>query len=247
MKKRTLLFRAERDDIRVPGQGWTTEDWRILNFDTASNGWTLTGWTLTDPEQKTQYVEKSGGNGSWDLSTALTDGIPLYKDRTLTATLECSEGTRDERVLQLSKLVNLLDGFVWEIVLPDHPGLFLKGRVRVAVNQNSLAFAAITLTAICEPWLYREQETAIKVELKGAELLETILWNNGRRAVSPGITATGSGTLYSWDLATQTQIELNFKAGGFVWPQLVLPPGGNLIGAIGNGTLTFTFREAVLL
>ena len=247
MKKRTLIFRAEGDDIRVPGQGWTTEDWRILNFDTASNGWTLTGWALSDPEQKTQFVEKAGGDGSWDLSTALTDGIPLYKDRTLTATLEISEGTRDDRVRQLSKLVNLLDGFVWEIVLPDHPDFFLKGRVRVAVNQNSLSYAMITLTATCEPWLYREQETEITVELKGHEVVQTVLWNDGRRVVSPYITATGRGALASYDLATMQRIDLNFTEGTFRWPQLVIPPGGQVVLAAGEGTLTFKFREAVLL
>lgn len=246
MKKRTLLFRAETG-LRVPGQGWTIEDARLSSYDTASNGWTLTGWTLSDPEQKTQYVEKAGGDGSWDLSTALTDGIPQYKDRTLTATLECSKGKRDDRVRQLSKLVNLLDGFVWEIVLPDHPGLFLKGRVRVAVNQNSLAYSMITITATCEPWLYRELETEITMELKGSEDQFALLWNNGRRAVSPAIIATGSGTLVAENLHGDEPLQLNFTAGGFNWPQLVIPPGGNAVYAVGNGTLTFKFREAVLL
>lgn len=246
MKKRTLIFRAG-DDVRVTGQGWTVDDTRLFSYKTADYGWTLTGCTLSDPEQKTQFVEKAGGDGSWDLSTALTNGIPQYKDRTLTATLELSEGTREERVRAVRKLVNLLDGFAWEIILPDQPDYFLKGRVRVAVNQNSLAYAMVTITATCEPWLYSERETVVVVTATST-MQQVFLWNDGRRAVSPNIIATGSGTLISIvDAKTQETKQMSFQPGTFRWPYFVLTPGANILFFTGSGTLTFTYREAVLL
>ena len=70
---------------------------RIGGYDTAVYGWTLTGCELRAPEQKTNYVERTGGDGSWDLSTVMTGGVPRYKDRTLTITLENSQGDRADR------------------------------------------------------------------------------------------------------------------------------------------------------
>ena len=123
---------------------------KIGNYDTTTYGWTLTGCILSDPEQKVNYVERPGGDGSWDLSTALTGGIPRYKNRSLTVTLECSEGTREDREKLVNKLVSQLDGLEWQIVLPDRPDHYLVGRVHVAVTLSSPSYAAVTVTATCE-------------------------------------------------------------------------------------------------
>lgn len=246
MKKRTIIFRTSDP---VKGQGWTTEDSRLKSYDTALYGWTLTGCLLTDPEQKTQFVEKSGGDGAWDLSTALTDGIPLYRDRTLTATLECSEGTREERQRLISAMVNLLDGFEWEIILPDHPDHFLKGRARIGVNQNSLAYAMVTVTATCEPWFYSDRETTWKLSSVAGSWGQHLIFNNGRRVVCPTITAEGNITLACYeDVKTQKLVQIEAPNGTPIsWPSFVLAPGGNALLCTGAGSIKVTFREAVLL
>lgn len=244
MKKRTLFFRNE-DPAR--GQGWSTEGTRLHDYDTASYGWTLTGWTLTDPEQKTHFVEKVGSSGSWDLSTVLTDGMPTYKDRTLTATLECSKGTREERTRLISRMVNLLDGWEWEILLPDHPAQFLKGRVRVTVNQNSLAYAAVTLTATCEPWLYSDRETVVNLTTDNNEWKMTTLWNNGRRSLDPVIEVKGEISLVTLsDYKTQEQVQTKLTTGTHKWAPLFIPPGGSILFYAGIGSIEITYREAVL-
>jgi hypothetical protein len=46
------------------------------SYNTAEHGWTLGQWKLSDPVQKTNYVERTGGDGSWGLSTAHSNGIP---------------------------------------------------------------------------------------------------------------------------------------------------------------------------
>lgn len=244
MKKRTLIFKT-KDPER--GQGRSTGGSRVHDYDTAAYGWTLTGWTLTDAEQKTNFVEKAGGDGSWDLSTVLSDGQPRYKDRSLTATLECSEGTREDRLRLISMMLNLLDGWTWEIILPDHPDHFLKGRVHVAVNQNSLAYAMVTVTATCEPWLYCNRETIVNLTTADDERKSATLWNSGRRSLSPDITVTGTVSLGILnDSGTQELEQITLEAGTYKWPSLLLPPGGCSITYSGHGSLAITYREAVL-
>ena len=245
MKKRTLIFRNENP---ARGQGHSIGESRQQDYDTASYGWTLTGWTLTDAEQKTQFVEKAGGDGAWDLSTVLTDGLPRYNNRNLTATLELSEGTREERLLQISRLVNLLDGWEWEIILPDHPDHFLKGRVHVAVNQNSLAYAKVTVTAHCEPWLYCNRERIYKLSAQSnTDWTWVTLWNEGRRSLSPDITVEGTVHLATYkDYNTQEIEYITYETGTHKWPALFVPPGGSVFAYAGNGSLTITYREAVL-
>ena len=209
------------------------------SYKTAGRGWTVTGITLGDAEQKINDVEKPGGDGSWDLSTVMTDGIPRYKNRPLTVTLECSEGNRDTRGKLISEMVNQLDGLTWQIVLPDHPRHYLQGRVNVTVNQNSVAYAAVTVTATCEPWFYNDRETI--VELFADEAVQTsVLRNSGRRAVVPEIVVDGR------ILLTYGVESVTMGTGTYTWPSLLLTPGLHTLEYSGSGTLTVTYREAVL-
>ena len=222
---------------------------RIGDYDTASYGWTLTGWELSAPEQKTNYVERTGGDGSWDLSTVLTGGIPRYKDRTLTITLENSQGDRASRDKAISAMVNLLDGMEWPIVPPDYPDHYLLGRVHVAVNYSDLAHAMVTVTATCQPWLYRARETVVVLTAPITASTETAnfyIRNDGRKVVIPKLTVKGKASL------DFNGAELNnLTTGTYTWPDLQLAPGLNKLEYTGsyNGTdtLTLTYREAVLL
>lgn len=218
------------------------------NYNTAANGWTLTGCFLTDPEQKTQYVEKSGGDGSWDLSTVLTDGIPKYKDRSLTITLECSEGTREDREELIQEMVNQLDGLEWHIVLPDRPEHYLIGRLHVAVNYSDLAHAMVTVTSIVQPWFYKAKETIVVLNApitSSTDAATFYLWNRGRKVVTPRLDVVGTARL------TFAGISTSLTTGSYEWPALQLVPGENALiytgayGATGE-TLTLTYREAVL-
>lgn len=215
---------------------------KIGAYDTAAHGWTLTpGWKLSDPEQKTKYIEKSGGDGSWDLSTAMTDGLPRYKDRSLTATLECSEGNRTERERCIAAMVNQLDGLEWRIVLPDRPGYYLTGRIHVAVNYSDLAHASVTITANCAPWLYKQEETILTVTA-GDTKQSAVLTNSGRLAVVPTITVDSDAEI----LLEYGNNSTALSAGTYEWAALLLTPGNHPITYSGEGKLTFTFREAVL-
>ena len=222
---------------------------RLGNYDTASHGWTLTGCVLSDPEQKTNYIEKSGGDGSWDLSTVLTDGIPRYKDRTLTITLENSQGTRDDREDIINEMVNTLDGFEWQIVLPDRPDHYLYGRLKVAVNYSDLAHAMVTVTGTVQPWYYSARETIVVLNepiTVSTDAATFYLWNHGRKVVTPRLDVKGTASL------NFNGNKINLTTGTYTWPALQLVPGENVLMYTGSSTsnpgetLTLTYREAVL-
>lgn len=212
---------------------------RIGSCDTAAHGWTLAACKLSDPEQKVNYVEKSGGDGSWDLSTVLTDGIPRYKNRTLTVSLECSEGTRDDRERLINELINEHDGMERKIVLPDRPDYYLRGRIHIAVDRSTLAHAVLTISGTCEPWLYRARETVVERQAT-SEVQTEYIYNRGRRAVVPVLTVTGNVSL------TFQGASVTLNTGAFEWTALLLTPGQNKLEYSGDGLLTITFREAVL-
>lgn len=214
----------------------------IGNYDTAANGWTMTSWKLSDPQAKTKYEDKPGGDGTWDLTTALTDGLVRYKDRTLTVTLECSEGDRLSREAKISQLVNSLEGMVESIELPDDPYHHIKGRIHVARNYSDMAHAKLTVTATCAPWRYSNTETTVKLIAATTEKVAKLV-NGGRLAVVPLLTVTGSGASVRVAYGTSS---LSMAAGTYKWPELLLTPGSHDLSYSGSGVLTISYREAVL-
>lgn len=212
-------------------------------YDTDVNGpWTLAGWELSAAEHRTQFVEVPGRDGELDLSTALTDGAPRYGNRTLEVALERSDGTRLEREAAINTMVNWLDGWRMDIRLPDDELHYITGRVHVAKEYNDMAHAAVTVTAVCDPWRYNNHETVLRMTA-GADAVSTRLTNAGRKTVVPTINITGDNASvllvygsYSWALG----------AGVYQLPDLAVPQGGVAITYSGTGELSFTYREAVL-
>lgn len=211
----------------------------IGDYNTADDGWTLAAWTLGPAVLKTKYEPKPLGDGSWDLSTALTDGIPRYGDRELAVTLELSEGTRLEREEIIRRMANLLAGLRWDIHLPDDDQHHVTGRVQVVREYNDLAHAAVTVTAVCDPWKYANAETVVTLTATEAKQTAT-LYNRGKRAIVPTLTVTGEVLL---EYGTSS---LAMSTGVYKWPELLLTTGSVGIMYSGAGTVSIAYREAVL-
>lgn len=212
---------------------------KLGSYDTAEHGWTLNTLKLSDPDQKVNYADKPGGDGAWDLSTAHTDGIPRYNNRTLLVILECSQGDRDHREQLINDMVNALDGLEWHIVLPDRPEHYLVARLHLVVDYSDLAHAQVTINGTCEPWLYYSRENV--TELPATDQTTTIyLRNDGRRAVVPRLTVAGSARL------TYNGSSVDLNAGTYEWPTLLLTTGLHELLYSSTGMLTITYREAVL-
>ena len=220
------------------------------DYDTAAQGWTLAAWQLSPAEQKTNFVDKPGGDGAWDLSTALTDGVPVYNNRTLTVTLERSDADRLTREAAISAMVNALDGMRVNIELPDDADHYITGRVHVAPEYNDMAHAAVTVTATCEPWRYSKTTNGPRLTLDEDARVWDIT-NNGHRAAVPTleliaesgsaaeITLTGYSVSYSQTLT----------AGVYQLPALRVKPGELLrvkVQGTPGAVAAMYIREAVL-
>lgn len=215
---------------------------KIGTYDTVLNGqWLLTSLTFSAPVLVTEFIEVPGRRkGPLDLTAALTEGDPTYESRTLVATFESSEGTRLEREDRINIMTNWLDGWKLNITLPDDDRHYIVGRVSVEKLYNDPAHASVKVTAVCEPWRYNNDET--QVVLPGTTEVQTaVLPNQGRLAVLPLLTVEDGDVLlstggFSWALSP----------GTYALPDLLLLQGGKEINYSGAGTLTFTYREAVL-
>ncbi len=213
------------------------------SYDTVLNGpWTLSSLDLSAAEYQANLVEVPGRHGPLDISAALTDGEPRYGSRTLTAVLERSDLTRLEREEAINIMVNWLDGWRMDIQLPDDEAHYLTGRVHVVREYNDPAHAAVTVTAICDPWRYNNYETVVSVTAE-ATAQPVRLTNTGRRSVVPLLQITGEGASFmlvygpnSWALGP----------GTYQLPDLVVPQGGVEVTVSGSGVASFTYREAVL-
>lgn len=212
------------------------------SYDTAAHGWTLTEWQLSPAEEKTNFVDIPGADGSADLSTAMTGGIPRYYDRELTAYFECSEGDRLSREAKIREMVNTLSGMRVDIELPDDPYHHISGKIHVARDYNDLAHCAVSVTATCRPWKESNTETKVTLAAQTGEQ-KALLVNNGRRAAVPLLTVSGTGADVRLVYGTASKA---LSAGTYKWPALLLTPGTHEIAYSGKGTLVISYREAVL-
>lgn len=219
----------------------TSRTVKFGTYDTAvTGGWTLNELTLSAAEYQDERVTIPGRSGSLDLTVALTNGEPRYNDRTLSVRLESSEGTRLEREAVINTMINWLDGWKMDIVLPDDSTHYLVGRLHVSKEYNDPAHAAVRVTAVCEPWRYNNDETVVNLTASETEQTTTLA-NQGRRTVVPVLViADGDVSLVygtnSWTLS----------AGTYQLPDLTLQQGENSLTYSGAGTITITYREAVL-
>lgn len=217
----------------------------IGSYDTALDGlWTLTGWALGRAAAQENYIDVPGHSGQLDLSTALTDGEPYYGSREFVATFESSEGTRLEREQRISAMVNALDGWRQNIVLPDDPAHYIVGRVRVEKLYNDPAHASVQVTATCDPWRYNAAETVVWLRATAAEQTAPLI-NTGRCSVVPRITVSGGDV--SLKLTTEEkQLTWALSPGDYLLGDIYLKSGSTPLTYSGSGQITLAYREAVL-
>lgn len=220
----------------------------ILNgYKTAEDGlFTLASCKITKASQVQTFVSVPGRFAPLDLSTTLTDGQPYYGNASLAAVLESSEGTREERQTRIDELVNLLDGYQVQIIHPDHPASYMVGRVQVTTEYNDLVHCRVKVAAVCEAWSYNAEETVVTAEANTTP--QTVLLpNRGRLGVTPLIKVTGEVVIVYDDNS------VTLSAGTYTLPWLHIRAAGgpaspnSLVAEVsGNGTINFTYREAVL-
>lgn len=204
----------------------------LNNYKTAEDGlWTLASCKITKAAQVQNFVSVPGRFAPLDLSTVLTDGQPYYGSASLSATLESSEGTREERQQRIEQMVNLLDGYTMQIIHPDHPDRYLVGRAQVTPDYNNLVQARVQVTAVCEPWLYNAAETVKRVTLPQEQELANLA--NIPDTTLKGQAAYASQLLGDFELAPgEYTLSLKYKHTGDLRGSLSVREYGKLDGYI---------------
>lgn len=212
---------------------------QIGDYATADAGFTLCKWSLSPAVYRAVRETVPGMDGAADCSALLTGDVQ-YDVRTLTAVLELSEKTRDYRLGAIAHLINRFDGRTEQIILPDTPHLYLRGRIHVEQQYCDTAHAAVKLTAICEPWQYARQETAY-VLTNTAAVQSAAIRNQGRKAVCPVFTAAAPCAVICGNVTHGIS-----AAGSCQFDDIVFRHGSTVISHSGSGTLRITFREGWL-
>lgn len=217
----------------------------IGTYDTALEGqWTLKSWAFSSPVYVESYASVPGHSGQLDLSTVLTDGEPYYDNRQFEATLESSEGTRLEREERINEMINRLDGWRFNIILPDDPIHYINGRVRVEKLYNNLAHASVRVSAVCEPWRYNEAETVVGLIPTTNEQTAALI-NKGRLSVTPTIAVIGGSATLKFKVGAEAKT-WTLSEGTYILADIYLKTGSAPLTYSGTGQITLTYREAVL-
>lgn len=196
----------------------------------------LTAKDVASPELKTNNVDLDGMDGTLDLSEALT-GTISYTDRTVTATFWTDYGTREERVLLLRNIRQVLHGKKVKIVEPDDPEHYLYGRVKIKDEVNNRVYATFTIEAVCEPWRYTLTDLVRNVSITEDQSVDVVINNNGVKTLLPTVTVSGSVSI------TYDGVTTSLTDGTYTISSLKLYQGTNIINVTGNGSVSFTYKE----
>lgn len=199
----------------------------------------LTDKNVTPPEPKTNYVDIDGMSGTLDLSESLT-GETTYQDRKLSATFWTNSGSREERARLLQEITNTLQGKKIKIVEPDDPNHYFLGRVQISALKNTIPYAEFSIEASCEPWRYAINETVRRVDVNSQMVTDVVIRNNGVKSLCPSVTVSGSIDI------TYNGVKTSLTTGSYKISDIRLTQGVNIIGVSGDGSVSFTYREADL-
>lgn len=207
----------------------TWYDWRLI----------LTSKEITPPEPKTNYVALDGMSGTLDLSDALTGEI-TYDDRTIKLSFWTCDGSYKDREKVIHDIVSYLHGKKVKIIEPDNTDHYFYGRARITSRVNTATYSEISIECICDPWIYSIDEHVRTVEVNSQKVTNVVINNTGVKTLSPVISVTGDiDIIYNGKSYSLTD-------GLFKIPDVKLYQGVNIVGVTGDGSVTFSYREAEL-
>lgn len=210
------------------GEYHTADDWDLI----------LNSKKINPPTPKIVKVTIDGRDGELDLSRALT-GEMKYNDRDASFSFIVTEGKHDEREGLINRIVNLIHGQKLQIIEPDDVDHYLLGECSVSDVKNDKAYGSFSVKATCEPYRYSINEIN-RIITASATPVNIVLTNNGKRTLTPTVVVSDSVTL-SFGNTT-----LTLGKGTYKLSSLQLKSGSNIVSVSGSGTITFTYREAVI-
>lgn len=212
------------------GNKWTFDNYGL---------WLAPSPEIGEAEPKTNYIDIPYGNGSIDLTEALT-GEVSYGDRKLNFSLVFPANKAQWNAIH-KQLIADVHGRRLSVVMPQYPDYVFNGRVAVGKldEDNSIATVAIAVTA--DPYMLKNQVTNFNGTIPEAGNL-AIKLSNDRMATLPEFT-------------TSAEVKIDFNggsythsAGTFTLANIMLAQGENALtvtGAAGT-TVKIEYQEGTL-
>lgn len=208
----------------------TATDWDLI----------LNNIDIEFPQPKTEYINIPLGDGSIDMTEALT-GVVNYQNRKgkLSFTLIIGHSEREAR---LAEIASYLHGRKHKVVLPDDPDHYLMARLSIGGLKREGQVNTFVLNVVADPYRYLNAETKVSGQLSGspAKLVMTI--DHTGRPVLPTLTNDKEVTL---TVGTISQV---ISAGTSKQTALLIKQGKNVFTFTGvAGTkIDITYQEEVL-
>lgn len=183
------------------------------------------------PAVKTKYADKPSGNGTYDLTEFF--GGTKYSDRTITFQFTIvGKWARTHE-----KITNNLHGKRMHITLDRMPDYYFVGRCSVDALETDRNICRLTISAVCEPFKYKKQETEYFALVHGTK---NIILINDFMEVLPVIESDANFVLamdgHNYQVRAGKQKLLDFK----------LVQGYNRVKITGEGNIRFTYREGAV-
>lgn len=210
------------------GEYHTATDWNLI----------LNSKNIDPPTPKVVKVSIDGRDGDLNLSRALS-GDMKFNNREASFTFLVTGGSYESREALINEIINAVHGQELQIIEPDDEDHFLVGECSVDNVVNNKAYGSFSVSADCEPYRYLVDEIN-RVIVPTATPTDIVLHNTGRKTLTPTITVEGEVNLKFGSS------EVGLSTGSYKLSALHLKTGSNIVTVSGTGTITFTYREAVL-
>lgn len=210
------------------GNHRSAEDWGLI----------LNAMSITPPTPKTSKISVEGRDGDINLSRALT-GEMRFSNREASFTFLITDGTHAEREALSTEIISVIHGEELKIITPDKLDYYLIGECKVEDVINNKSYMTIIISADCEPYFFAVNEIRREITLSGNRE-EIALVNHGRKTLTPAIHIEGN-----LDLVFDGS-SVSLGSGDYQLANLQLKTGTTLVTVSGSGSVTFTYREAVL-
>lgn len=197
----------------------------------------MTAKDLPAPQIQTYTVEVPGRNGLLDLSEFLT-GEPTYSNRTLTFDF-IGDGSRATVLSLIDKMLSY-HGRNITVTTDDFPGWYYTGRAEITYVDSG-HYVNFTLKVNAQPFSFALTPTTYTCKSTSTEG-ETINLHNRGVTVYPTVTVDMEAII----IKGETTIHLSGGAGTYSLDGLKLVNGDNFITVKTDGTVIFSYREAVI-
>lgn len=210
------------------GEKHTFNDWGLI----------LTRVEIGYPAPKTNYIDIPHGDGSIDLTEAITGDVK-YNNREGTFEFDLIDNPQIRTTL-LNEIGEYLHGKKFDIKLPDEPTIVYRSRLAINNVRTSYYLNKVVIDVVSDPYKYKDEETVYTVPMTGSAV--TVNLENSRKRVIPKITVSES-TVVVYKEYTAT---INAGTHQLTW--LILEKGDNEVSFTStSGTeVVVTYREGLI-